>query len=87
VVSQVSSVVGLLAGLSHWPMVRFLPAALLGRVVWTIGYFGLGYVAGANFSAASGFLGNLGAAVLALLIAIGAVALFRHSHLAARIRA
>ena len=87
VVSQVSSVVGLLAGLSHWPMVRFLPAALLGRVVWTIGYFGLGYVAGANFSAASGFLGNLGAAVLALLIAIGAAALFRHNHLAARIRA
>jgi membrane protein DedA with SNARE-associated domain len=83
-VSQVSSVVGLLAGLSHWPMARFLPAALLGRMLWTIGYFGLGYVAGTNFSAASGFLANLGAVALALAIAGGAALLLRHSLLAAR---
>ena len=78
VVSQVSSVIGLLAGLSHWPIARYLAAATLGRSLWTLGYFGLGYVAGSNFSAASGFLGNLGAALLALLCAAGAAILWRN---------
>ena len=72
VVSQVSSVVGLLAGLSHWSLARYLAAAAVGRALWTLGYLGLGFVAGTNFSAASGFLANLGVTVLAVLIAVGA---------------
>jgi len=79
VVSQVSSVIGLLAGLSHWPLASYLAAATLGRLLWTLGYFGLGYVASTNFAAASGFLGNLGAALLAFLCAAGAAALLRRS--------
>jgi membrane protein DedA with SNARE-associated domain len=71
-VSQVSSAVGVLAGLSRWPMPKFLAAALAGRILWTAGYFGLGYLAGANFAAASGVLGNLGLTIIALLAAAAA---------------
>ncbi|MCB1378292.1 MAG: DedA family protein [Alphaproteobacteria bacterium] len=64
--SQVSSVVGVIAGISRWSLLRFAAAAGAGRLVWTLGYFGLGLLVGTNFAAASGFLGNVGALVLSL---------------------
>jgi membrane protein DedA with SNARE-associated domain len=67
IVSQVSSVVGVLAGVSRLPLSLFLGYSLVGRLLWTSAYFGLGYVAGANFSAASGFLFNLGMSLLFIL--------------------
>jgi membrane protein DedA with SNARE-associated domain len=72
ILSQVSSVVGLLAGLSRYSVERFALGATVGRFLWTGMYFGLGYVAGANFSAASGFLYNLGALILSAALAFAA---------------
>ena len=56
-----------LAGVSRLPLSLFLGYSLVGRLLWTSAYFGLGYVAGANFSAASGFLFNLGMSLLFIL--------------------
>jgi membrane protein DedA with SNARE-associated domain len=76
VVSHFSSVVGLLAGLSHWSLARYLAAAIAGRLVWTLGYFGLGYAAGSNFAAASGFLFNLGMTAVCGLAAAGLIGMW-----------
>lgn len=74
--SYLSSIASLLAGLSHYRLAKFLGAASIGRLVWTAGYFGLGYGIGGDWEAATSFLTNLSALVLllALLAASGAVA-------------
>ena len=38
---------------------KFTAIAVLGRVMWTGAYLGLGYTIGGDFEAATGFLGNL----------------------------
>lgn len=58
-VSYLSMVASLLAGMSRYPLGRYLPIGAAGRVVWTAAYLGLGYVIGADLEAATGFLGNL----------------------------
>ena len=75
-VSYLSSIASLLAGISHYRLPKFLATALIGRLVWTAGYFGLGYVIGADWEAATSFLTNLSVLVLllALLTASGAIA-------------
>ena len=74
--SYLSSIASLLAGFSHYRLPKFLATALVGRVVWTAGYFGLGYGIGADWEAATSFLTNLSVLVLllALLTASGAIA-------------
>ncbi len=57
--SSLSSVVSLFAGVSRYQFSHFLGFALVGRVIWTSAYLGLGYGIGNNIDAASQFLGNL----------------------------
>src|ERR1039458_3614107 len=65
--SSLSSVVSIFAGVSRYQFSHFLGFALLGRLIWTSAYLGLGYGIGNNIDAASQFLGNLSG----LLIAVG----------------
>jgi membrane-associated protein len=54
-VSHLSSVVSLLAGLSRFRLVAFVAVGALGRIVWTAAYLGLGHSVGGDLGAASGF--------------------------------
>ena len=78
--SYLSSVASLLAGISHYRLSKFLAIALVGRLIWTAAYLGLGYGIGADWEAATGFLTNLSGLVLslALLLGSGAVASGMH---------
>jgi membrane-associated protein len=58
-VSYLSSVASLLAGMSRYRLSEFVIVAIVGRMVWTSAYLGLGYVIGADLDAATGFLANL----------------------------
>jgi membrane protein DedA with SNARE-associated domain len=75
-VSYLSSIASLLAGVSHYRLPKFLATALVGRLVWTAGYFGLGYGIGADWEAATSFLTNLSILLLlsVVLIASGVLA-------------
>jgi membrane protein DedA with SNARE-associated domain len=75
-VSHLSSVVSLLAGLMRYRFAGFIVFASLGRVIWTAGYLGLGYGVSSDIEAVSTFLANLTGLLLALaaLIASGVVA-------------
>lgn len=74
--SYLSSIASLLAGFSRYRLPKFLATALVGRMVWTAGYFGLGYGIGADWEAATSFLTNLSVLLLllVLLVVSGAVA-------------
>lgn len=67
-VSHLSSLMSLLAGLSRYPWPSFLLFSGVGRVVWTSAYLGLGFVIGSSIDAASQFLGNLSGFLLALAV-------------------
>jgi membrane protein DedA with SNARE-associated domain len=70
-VSHLSSIVNLFAGASRYRLDRFLVLAVLGRMLWTSAYLGLGYVAGADLEAASGFLANVSLLLVCLATLIG----------------
>ncbi|HVR55978.1 MAG TPA: DedA family protein [Pseudolabrys sp.] len=74
--SYLSSVASLLAGMSRYRLSKFLAIALIGRLIWTAAYLGLGYGIGSDWQAATSFLTNLSVLVLLLifLVASGAVA-------------
>ena len=74
--SYLSSVASLLAGMSHYHLPKFLLIALIGRVIWTAAYLGLGYGIGADWEAATSFLTNLSVFLLSLMVlaASGAIA-------------
>jgi membrane-associated protein len=55
-----SSAVNLLAGASRYRLRLFLPFAVVGRVLWTSAYLGLGYAFGVAIEAAANFTSNLG---------------------------
>ncbi len=67
-VSHLSSITSLLAGLSRYPWPAFLLFSGLGRVAWTSAYLGLGFAIGSNIDAASQFLANLSGLLLALAV-------------------
>lgn len=75
-VSHLSSVVSLVAGMMGYRFAGFIVLAFLGRVIWTSAYLGLGYGVGTDIEAASTFLANLTGLLLSLavLVASGAVA-------------
>jgi membrane-associated protein len=70
-VSHLSSVVSLLAGLSHYRLAAFLSVALLGRTLWTGAYMALGYAIGDNLDAAADFLTNLSGLLICASILAG----------------
>jgi membrane protein DedA with SNARE-associated domain len=67
-VSHLSSIVSLLAGMSYYPLLSFLMVALAGRVLWTGAYLGLGYAIGGSLEAAADFLKNLSGVLVSLPI-------------------
>jgi membrane protein DedA with SNARE-associated domain len=71
-VSYLSSVASLLAGVSRFPLAKFIAASAAGRVVWTAAYLGLGYVIGADLDAAIGFLTNFTGFLLCATVVVGA---------------
>ena len=70
--SYLSSVASLLAGISHFRLSKFLAIALVGRLMWTAAYLGLGYGIGADWEAAIGFLTNVSVLFLSLMLLLGA---------------
>ena len=79
-VSHVSGMVNLAAGVSRYRLPAFLAFAIVGRLVWTSGYLGLGYGAGGDWEAATDLLKNVTGflVLLAILVALG-LAAFRRS--------
>jgi membrane protein DedA with SNARE-associated domain len=69
-VSHLSSIASLLAGLSRYAFPAFLAFAVAGRVLWTAAYFGAGYLVGADIEASSGFLGNVSGLAIAFSVAL-----------------
>ena len=76
-VSHLSAVLNLLAGASRYRLSVFLVFTVVGRILWTSAYLGLGYAVGASLEAAAGFLTNLSIFLvsLAVLVTSGAIAL------------
>jgi membrane protein DedA with SNARE-associated domain len=67
-VSHLSSVASLLAGMSRYSLVKYLPVTTVGRVVWTAAYLEIGYMIGADLEAATGFLTNLSGFLLSAMV-------------------
>ena len=70
-VSSLSAVVNLAAGAGRYRLRDFAVQALVGRLAWTSAYLAVGYVAGSDLDAASGFLLNLSLALIALAVFTG----------------
>jgi membrane-associated protein len=65
-ISHLSTVMSLLAGLHRYRLPAFLAFDLLGRVIWTAAYMGLGYVLAGSLEAATDFLKNITGLLLSL---------------------
>ena len=63
-----SSAVNLLAGASSYRLRLFLPFAIVGRVIWTSAYLGLGYGFGVAIEAAADFTSSLSGFLVSLLV-------------------
>lgn len=70
-VSHLGSVVNLFAGASRYRLGRFILLAVIGRLLWTSAYLGLGYAAGSDLDAASSFLSNVSLLLIFLAGSIG----------------
>jgi membrane protein DedA with SNARE-associated domain len=70
--SYLAAVASVLAGMSHYRLSKFLAIALVGRVIWTAAYLGLGYGIGSDWEAATSFLTSLSAFLLSLVVLMGA---------------
>jgi membrane protein DedA with SNARE-associated domain len=70
-VSYLSSVANIFAGVSRFGAGKFLVVAIVGRLIWTAAYMGLGYVVGADLEAAAAFLTNLSLLLLCLVLSAG----------------
>ena len=80
-VSYLSAVVSVLAGAGRYRLSAFLAWTVLGRLIGTAAYLGLGYGVGTDLQAAADFLKNLSGLLLSLavLAAAGLVASGRQS--------
>jgi membrane protein DedA with SNARE-associated domain len=76
-VSSLSSVVNLLAGMGRHGLVRFVVLAVVGRLLWTSAYLGLGYGVGGDLEAATRFLQNLAGLLVALAVLTGTTVALR----------
>jgi membrane protein DedA with SNARE-associated domain len=66
-ISTLSTVVSLLAGVSGYSAARFAVLSLVGRSFWTFAYLWLGYTIGTEVEAAASFLRNLSGLLFSLL--------------------
>jgi membrane protein DedA with SNARE-associated domain len=71
--SHLSSVLSLLAGLARYRLSVFVAFDIVGRVMWTSAYFGLGYLIGGDLEAATGFLTNLSGLLISLTLLMAAI--------------
>jgi membrane protein DedA with SNARE-associated domain len=78
-ISHLSSLVSLLAGLHRYRIDAFFILTLAGRIIWTLAYVGLGYALAGNVEAATDFLKNVTALLLSLS-ALAASALLAATH-------
>jgi membrane protein DedA with SNARE-associated domain len=83
-ISYLSSVASLLAGISHYRLSKFLVIALIGRLIWTAAYLGLGYGIGTDWQAATSFLTNLSILVLSLMLLMVAGVIASGKYISAR---
>jgi membrane protein DedA with SNARE-associated domain len=65
----VRSIVSVPAGLDRMPLVRFSVLTLIGSGIWNAIFIWAGYVLGSNYDRVEGWIGPIGYAVLALLLA------------------
>lgn len=78
--SGLGSVVNVLAGIGRHRLGRFATLTVAGRLLWTSAYLGLGYLVGGELEAATRFLQNLAALLVALGVLAGsALAYLRRS--------
>jgi len=79
-VSSLSAAVNLLAGTSRYHLTRFVALTVVGRLLWTSAYLGLGWGVGGDLEAATRFLQNLAGLLVALAVLTGtALALRRRA--------
>lgn len=81
-VSYIGAVASILAGAGRYRLDHFLIYSVMGRLLWTASYLGLGYAVGTDFEVASGFLGYLSMLFIAVAVTIGSASLLlrrRHS--------
>lgn len=71
-VSHLSSVMSLLAGVSGYRFAGFIAFALAGRILWTSAYMGLGFGVAGDVEAASTFLANLSGLIIGLAVVAAA---------------
>lgn len=71
-VSHLSAVLNLLAGAGRYRLSAFLGFTVVGRILWTSAYLGLGYAVGASLDAAAGFLANLSLFFVSLAVLVTA---------------
>ncbi|MEZ5657605.1 MAG: DedA family protein [Burkholderiaceae bacterium] len=69
-VSFLSSAVNLLAGALRQSLVVFIPAAIIGRALWSAGYLLIGLLASSGLSVGAGFMRDLSGLVISLLVAM-----------------
>lgn len=69
--SLLSSAVNLLAGTGRYPLRLFLPFSVIGRLIWTSAYLGLGYGLGVAIEAAADFTSSLSGLLISLLALAG----------------
>jgi len=70
-ISFLSSAVNLVAGASRYRLRVFLAFAVVGRLVWTLAYLGLGYGLGVALEASADFLSSLSVFLVALAALAG----------------
>lgn len=69
-VSSLSSVVNLIAGAGGYGPYRFLALAIVGRLLWTGAYIGLGHAVGSELDNANRLLQNVTGLLVATLLAL-----------------
>jgi membrane protein DedA with SNARE-associated domain len=67
-ISHLSSIISLLAGLHRYRIRAFLTFDLLGRAIWTAAYMGLGYALAGSLDAAIEFLKNVTGLLLSVTV-------------------
>lgn len=77
-VSELSSVTSVLAGISNYRLTPFLIYAVIGRVIWTVAYLAAGFYAGAFIEASLELLENIAGLAISVGVAVmSAYYLFR----------
>lgn len=80
-VSLLGPAVNLIAGASRYRFGAFVAFAILGRLLWSSAYLGLGYFAGGGLEPAADFLGSLTGLLVSLALLIGLGVTIRRSNL------